>query len=234
MSKLKGSRLLRKLIPSANLIKTDAGSDWTVGTGTGSGWTIYLDTSSGLTIPWGIWRGYFDLAGWSREELSAVISGVGFQKAGRYSATMGGTVPVMDVYSMLTKAYIPDEAFNMPAHGLPLPALGYSYNPPGMILSNYNLEEVFGGTYECYAADTTTVPALRQTANEVWGAGDTTAGNKMYITVAINLSGQDQTSAFVTTPPMAVIVPTTIIEEKDLIYINRLRRSYVDASKRNP
>ena len=62
-----------------------------------------------------------------------------------------------------------------------------------------------------------------------WGVGSATAGQKLYITRAIHLDSAlspDQSNE-ISSPPTAVVIPTLIVKEPDLHYIDRLRRSYV-------
>jgi len=232
MTKIKGSRLLRKLIPgcawkaSLELPYIDVLS--------GSGWKVYHNG----TYPYLIYRTEFDISGWSEEQLSAFISGAGFQESDRWSVNNpleGGDYGAeLTTWDIVSKAYISNAALDGP-HWVDGTGL-FGWNAPGMIESNYNLEEVFAGRFRQYIPNTNLNNILHQTNEQLWGAGDATAGKKIYITRVIApiilSNGQTPTIGFV--PPMAVIIPATLADEKDLVYMERLRRSYVLAESRNP
>jgi len=230
MSKIKGSRLLRKLIPGCawSGILTPPYIELNVA----NGWEIYNNG----TIPYLIYRTDFDISGWSEEQLSAFIGGAGFQESDRWivndpgaAAEFGAELMTWDIVS---KAKISNSALDG-SHWLD--TTGYfGWSAPGMIDSNYNLEEVFAGRFRQYIPNTTLNNILQQNTEQLWGAGDATAGKKIYITriVAPFLMMAAETFGFV--PPMAVIVPATLADEKDLVYMERLRRSYVLAESRNP
>ncbi len=70
---------------------------------------------------------------------------------------------------------------------------------------------------------------------ELWGAGDATAGDKIYITRVVRLSGlANYGLELLVSPPQDVITNAIVVEEKDLVYMERLRRSYVLGESRNP
>ena len=227
-SEIVGEKLLRKQIDTAYAVKGSTEDPWSIPYGGGTNWHFYTTPND---MPWMIWRGYFDVSGWNNEQLTAFIQGGAFQRAGRFTAGNNGPLPILEVYSMLTKAVIPDAAFDSPFAGAPL---GYSYCPPGMMNSNYNLEEIFLGMYELYTSDSNITPSLRLTTKDVWGCGDATAGDKIHITIGVALHGQDPAAGNVVIPAQTVIVPAVVVDEKDLVYMERLRRSYVLGESRNP
>jgi hypothetical protein len=232
MSKIKGSRLLRKLIPGVawkatlELPYIDILS--------GSGWTVYHNG----TYPYLIYRTDFDISGWSREQLSAFIGGAGFQESDRWivnNPLEGGDYGAeLMTWDIVSKAKMSDNALDG-SHWVDGTGL-FGWSAPGMAESNYNLEEVFAGRFRQFTPNTTLNNILQQNTEQLWGSGDATAGSKIYITRVISpiilSNGVTPTIGFI--PPMAVIVPATLADEKDLVYMERLRRSYVLAESRNP
>ena len=231
MSDIQGSKLLRKTIPGAYISWNDYEPYISIGGG-GAGWTTYYNGN----VNFAIWRGYFDIAGWSKDQLSAFITGVGWQESDRWvlanANDAGSFAPEVLTWDILSKAKIPDEALDGEHF---LDGAGFfGWNAPGMIDSNYNLEEIFGGRFRQFLPNDTLNNVANQYATELWGVGDATAGDKIYITriVAPFLAMKDGTVLFV--PPQAILIPAAVVEEKDLVYMERLRRSYVLGESRNP
>ena len=230
MSDIKGTRLLRKLIPSEALT-FDAEPPY-ISTTHGKGWEIYFNGICNFAI----WRGYFDVAGWSSEKLSAFISGAGWQETDSWTLAnpnTGGTfAPEVKTWDIVSKAKLPNSILDGDkfADG----AGFFGWNAPGMLNSNYNLEEIFAGRYRQYVPNTTLLNVMNQYSQELWGAGDATAGDKIHITRIVSCFSAMKATSVLFIPPQSVILPATLADEKDLVYMERLRRSYVNAESRNP
>ena len=192
MSEITGTRLLRKLVP--DLWATETDGMWAIAYG--SEWEI-VNPDSMANMGYLVWRGYFDIAGWSNEQLSAFIQGAGFQQA----ETVYMNVPADGIgkeWCILSKAYIPDEAFDGDHHSF----LGHTWNAPGMLGSNYNLEEIFTGRYREYSYDQNTPYSGNLSGQFIWGAGDATAGDKIHITIALRIiQGVSPTDVMISYPP---------------------------------
>lgn len=225
MSKITGNRLLRKLVP--NLLATMQTDNTWVGGVLGSDWQV---VNPGTGLEYLVWRGYFDITGFNEDDLTVFIQGTGFQQAESVFMAVPANGQGKE-WCILSKAYIPDEAFSAAHHN----PVATTWNAPGMIGSNYNLEEIFTGRYREFSHDTNTPYSGMITHQSEWGAGDATAGDKLYITIALRGFGFTQAAnGVIVYPPTAVIVPASLAEEKDLQYMERLRRSYVLAESRNP
>ena len=229
MSEITGTRLLRKQIPYC----------WVYGVGEepnqfeigvqGGGWEIYTNE---LGRVYAIWRGYFDIAGWNSEQLTAFISGAGFQEANQWlgpDPVALGSIPRIKTWDIVSKAKIPNSALDT-ATAL----TSGEWLAPGFAGSNYDLEEIFTGRYRHFDYSTTVTAGFNQTAMQIWGAGDATAGDKVYLTRVVDVSGVLVYPGFLIIPPQNVVMPATLVDEKDLVYMERLRRSYVLAESRNP
>ena len=229
MSKLKGNRLMRKQIPFMAAFPLEGDIDWSIQF-QGGGWEIVVND---LGINYAVWRGYFDIAGFSSEQLSTFVGGAGWQEADEW--VMGPSASFsrarIKTWDILSKAKIDDEALDR--HG-PGTSSGV-WHAPGFAGSNYNLEEIFAGRYRHLDFSTTITAGFNQTYEQVWGTGDATAGDKIYITRIVQLTGLALYGLEnLVVPPQNVIVPVSLVDEKDLVYMERLRRSYVLAESRNP
>lgn len=225
---IKGSKVLRKLIPGAFLGRIgDSPQVWVAGYG--QGWNIVENDGGAL---FAIYRGYFDISGWNSEQLTAFITGVSYQESDSWrmpNATIG-TYPTLQTWDIISKSNLPDEIVNN-RHFLVPADLGV-YSPPGMMRSNYNLEEIFDGRYRAFANDSSTAQETRKITHTSWGTGDATAGYKIHITRIIRLSSVQAVNGGIYVPPMAIVIPVVIAEEKDLVYMERLRRTFVSGESR--
>jgi hypothetical protein len=218
---VKGTRDLRKLIPSTEIV-FDLNEPYTTMT---NGW---VKLGSGVN-EFAVYRTYIDIVGWSKDDITAFMNGASFQEGGPLLTSMGGVVPLLRIYDMVTTSYINDDQFTDN-----LILAGFGWSPPGFSNSNYNLEEVIAGRCRTYSNNTTTVANLLPTLMDqtVWGAGDSTAADRIHITKAIYIGTSLPNSGFIYVPDSAVVIPTLLVEESDLVYLERLRRSYVLAENR--
>jgi len=220
MPKVEGSRVLRKLIPAVR-IKGDNETDtyaFDPGQG-GSGWTLVNNGTSTAML---VWRGYFDLSGWVREDLTAFVLGVDFQEANTHRAVNLQPGGAIHMWNIATKRLVDQEDF----------VFGTADNlwlAPGMANSRMDLEEVFAGENRSFSPDVNLLGNVIQFASRRWGAGDATAGDRIHITKVYYLGGNVGTGGVdsLTIPPSAVVIPVTLVKESDMVYMERLRRSYV-------
>jgi len=230
MSDIKGSRLLRKQIPYCH-ITAESAAAFSI-TSQGGSWELYESPTGTVNTWFAVWRGYFDIAGWSSEELSAFVSGVGWQEAQDWAAgalTVGQNARIR-TWDIVSKAVIPNSALDNQVGD---PLVGYWF-PPGFAGSNYNLEEIFAGRYRTFDLSAVLSGGWQQSNMETWGAGDATAGDKIHITRIVYLTNVQVEEGVMVIPPQDIVLPATLVDEKDLVYMERLRRSYVLAESRNP
>jgi len=220
---IKGSRVLRKLLPGAVVGTEGAEPDIVYAIYTG-GWSVITNDEG---IQFAVQRDYFDIAGWNQEQLTAFITGVSYQEGCSWKLPQGsiGTYPTIETWDIISKSNLPDEILDG-EHWI-LASDGNGFNPPGMSLSNYNLEEIFDGRFRGMVNDSTTANELRKISQTSWGTGDATAGDRIYITRIVRLTGTQTSAGYIVIPPMAIVIPAVVVEEKDLVYMERLRRSYV-------
>jgi len=97
---------------------------------------------------------------------------------------------------------------------------------PGFLPSSVDLMEVIYGERMEYAVNGQIGFTYVQTSAETFGSGNPTAMDKLHWTrifVFFNNQGLDS----VTIMPSNLIVQALTVEEKDLVWMERLRRSYV-------
>jgi len=227
MSEIKGSRLLRKQIPYMSAFPLANGIDWSIQTQGGS-WEIVVND---LGVNYAVWRGFFDIAGIASEQLTTFVAGAGWQESDEW--IMGPFAsfsrPRIKTWDIISKSYIIDEALDRHGPGTASPM----WFAPGFAGSNYNLEEIFAGRYRHFDFSTTITAGFNQGYEQLWGAGDATAGKRIYITRIIQLTGLAEYGLeALTVPPQDVLIPISIGDEPELQYIERLRRSYIDADLR--
>jgi len=231
MSDIKGNRLLRKQLPGT-LLTFDEAPPYVEAQVAGAGWEIVFNG----VCNYAVWRGYFDISGWSKEKLSAFIGGAGWQETDSWSLhnpQTGGTyAPQVKTWDIVSKCYLPNSILDGDKFG---DLTGISgWNAPGMIKSDYNLEEILAGRFRQFVPNENLLNVLNQYSQELWGAGDATAGDKIYITRIVSSFIAMKDTSLLIVPPQSVILPATLVDEKDLAYMERLRRSYVLAESRSP
>jgi len=233
-AKLEGTRLLRKLIPGVEYATAPEGT-WIVSE-IGEGWERVNNGANDFAV----WRGYFDLAGLSHQDLSMMVAAPGWQECDEwFLGAVQGSRPLIKTWDILSKATIPNSALATTTWVNNSTPSGWS--APGMIESNFNLEEIFAGRFRMFtpinkqnALGFMASDAVAQSNETMWGAGDATAGDKIHITKIVLLTDtQDYPEGFLTVPPMSIILPLALIKEKDLVHMERLRRSYVEQNVRS-
>lgn len=227
MSKIEGQRLLRKQIPFFSAFPLEGDIDWAIQY-QGGNWEIIVND---LGVNYAVWRGFFDIAGLNSDQITTFVSGVGWQESEEWIMGPPGSFdrPRIKTWDIVSKDYIIDSALDR--HG-PGSAAG-TWFAPGFAGSNYNLEEIFAGRYRHLDFSTTITAGFNQTYEQLWGAGEATAGDRIHITRIVTLTGlATYPMEAIVVPAQNVVVPSTLVTEKDLVYIERLRRSYVENESR--
>jgi hypothetical protein len=205
-------------------VVTDASGLWAGWSTPSDGWVLIDDGS----YQWAVWRGYFDITGLASEDLTVAVLGATVQEGN--SATLGNptTAGALNIWDIMSKEAIPDESFSANHFSTGVPQF---WLPPGLSDSHFDLESIFMGRYRRLAPDTAILGGVLKIDEASWGTGTATAAKRIHITRAVFLTGQTE-SGILSTPSAAYVVPTSIVKERDLVYIERLRRSYVLAENR--
>jgi len=187
---------------------------------TGAGWDIISESAGILVVAA---RGYIDLQGWSAQDLTTFTQGVDIQKqhTPQRSLSAAGMVTA-DSYDYITTRRLTDAEIDLD------PSLGGAENNlPGFGESTVDLMQVIYGERMQYAVN---APAIAfsyvQISGETFGSGNPTAMNRMHWTRVFYIFhpiDQDAIAIF----PANLVVQAMTVEEKDLVWMERLRRSYV-------
>ena len=199
---------LYKQVPGTELVYLSAGSTAT------NGWEIIHDSTAYVSVAK---RTYIDLAGWSAEDLTTFIQGVDIQKQGipvRGDNTQG-MVNLYEFDFLTTRKLTTTELD--PANLKDL---------PGFLENTGDLMEVIYGERMEYAVNATVGFTYVQISGETFGSGNPTAMDKLHWTRLVvannNLQNLDDIGVFSTN----LVVQAMTAKEKDLVWMERLRRSY--------
>jgi len=199
---------LYKQIPATNASYLSAGSTVT------NGWVIINDSGGHLDIAF---RSYIDLAGWTKQELTTFIQGIDIQKQMIPLKTVG-SLGMLKIYEFdfITSRRLTDDELN-PGNLLDL---------PGFLENTVDLMEVIYGERMEYGSNIQIPGSYVQISGETFGSGNPTAMDKLHWTrlVVFDQPGELDSGALFATN---LIVQALTVEEKDLVWMERLRRSYV-------
>jgi len=190
---------------------------------TENGWEVIWNT-----FPYAVNRTYIDLAGWSKQQLTTFTQGIDIQVALMPRAGTLGILEVTCLDLITTRALTDDEISNWAIAGI-------SEDPPGFLDNTTDLMQVIYGERTTFAQNTSIVGvagALYVVLDrETFGSGNPTAMDKMHWTRVYWMNGSnvpgpvDVQSLYL--PAANLIVQAMTVDEKDLVWMERLRRSYV-------
>jgi len=204
--------------PKAHQLYKQVGSsgigiiDASAGTGAASnGWElIQVNTNTAIAV----YRTYIDLAGWSKQQLTTFTQGVDIQKQQIPIKTPSSTSRSLWEFDFITTRSITNaELINIA-------------NLPGFGTSTMDLMQVIYGERMLYGENSAIPGNYVQISGDTFGSGNPTAMDKMHWTRSIMLGSpgdNDQVAIW----PTNLVVQAMTVEEKDLVWMERLRRSFV-------
>jgi len=160
-----------------------------------------------------VFRGYVDLAGWSRQDLTTFTQGIDIQKS-LIPIKLAGVCPGVYEFDFITTRRLTDLE------------LGNLFNLPGFGGSTVDLMEVIYGERMIYAENATLAGTFVQIGGETFGSGNATAMDKLHWSRLVILH-EAQVPASLRIYPTNLVVQAMTLKEKDLVWMERLRRSYV-------
>ena len=202
-------RLLNKLIPPMVGTSTGGTLGWQVQS---EGWDVI--SAQGGSSSLFRWRGFIDLAGYDREQLTFFIQNAQVTESG----SPAGTGNVIEIVDCISKVSITDQDLDM------VTTTGTLYCP-GYNDSNQDMEQILWARIRGFYHDSGwTLDNLQQTwYQQIWGDGISTAADRLYITRYIRCAS-DEAALYI--PGACYQVLGTAVEESDREYIMRLRRDY--------
>lgn len=164
-----------------------------------------------------------DLSGYAMESLTFFPQAIGLQDPGIYTYFPGdgSTFNGLQVLDIVTSVPMDlDAVANIQANGI----------GPGMLGSLYEFETLLFGMYRFFTANTNIpYPNYQQLErSQRFDSGEPTAADKLYCYRIVTLfsSGPPEPTAFVKIPAARQLIGGAMGEEKELIYMQRLKRSY--------
>lgn len=198
---------------------TSVGLNFSSGTDAFSknGWNVLWNG-----FPYAVNRTYIDLAGWSKQSLTTFTQGIDIQTANMPRAGGSGILEV-SCLDIITTRQLTDVEIN----DWGLSSFG---DPPGFLENTVDLMEVIYGERTTYAVN----DSISGLAGEVYvildrdtfGSGNPTAMDKLHWTRVYWMNGSG-TDELIMLPAANLVVQAMTVEEKDLVWMERLRRSYV-------
>lgn len=204
-------------IKPRQLVKQIQGSTFTYSNTPGlssatNGWDMIQELPAG--IAYFVYRTYIDLSGYSAEELTTFVKGVDVQKQALPLMQAGGGAQGLNEHDIITTRALTDAEVQLFVDG------------PGFLPSTVDLQEVIYGEVTQLAINTTVPGTFIKTNFDTWGSGNPCATDKLHWTriyyLHIPVNGDD-----ILIHPSNLVIQAVTAKEKELVWIERLRRSYV-------
>jgi len=204
---------LYKQLPGStiNFVFGEPGSVWTSTTAT-NGWEGLGVDFGGAIFAGAAYRTYIDLSGWSIQDLTTFTQGVDIQKSNSPINGSGLTNIIWEFDFITTRRLTTLE-------------ISQFTTQPGFLPSTVDLMEVIYAENRTYAENNNIPGIYVTTRTETSGSGNPTAMSRMHWTRLYIFGGA--VTDYIEVFPTNLIVQAMTVEEKDLIWIERLRRSYV-------
>ena len=179
---------------------------------TTGGWENIAVDFAGATIPGIINRSYIDLSGWASQELTAFFKGFDIQRSFPPLSIAG--VTLVFEYDFIT------------SRKLTVAELSTFIEEPGFLPSTVDLMQLIYAEKRVWGQNAQIPGAYIIIDSETSGTGDATAMDKLHWTrLVVYLAGA--TTSNVLASPTNLVVSAVTAKEKDLVWVERLRRSYV-------
>jgi len=189
----------------------------------GEGWQVL---NTGVAEVW-VWRGFIDLAGYTQNELTFFSQAIDIQN----SLSAGGTptFEICDDRTLITTRALRDSEIAANWSGFAANMNGFLNNVSQDCI---DLQEVIYGEWRQFVPYSATNGSFRQLAGDSFGVGNPTASSRIHITRVFSWQSGGENDGFVLYPQNIIIGGVTG-QEKDLVYIERLRRAYTQDPGRN-
>jgi len=166
---------------------------------------------------------YFDMGGLTLDDLTFVPQGSELQDPGRYIYDIPGTVtyPVVDVEVL---DIISQERLTLADIDANL-VLG---NVPGMMETTEDFTQILMGNYRVMVVSNSSanLELLTPVSGGTYGSGEATAASKLWVYRVVKVNGTKGSTDILKIPASRFILIGTTIEEKELPYMMRLKRSF--------
>jgi len=214
------SRRLAAMHPSLTLTYM-GGTDWVPTPGTPrTGWSP-LSSNTGF-----FHETQIDLSGYAMDSLTFFPSAVGVQDPGVYRMLPGAA-------STTSSLYVLDLITSTPINvdDIMLTDLLGNMQGPGMFGSDETFETILYGLFRVFAENSTIkIPNFQQLQrSQRFESGEPTAADKLYCYRIVQISATGSLDAglsYIIVPAARQLIAGRIDEESELVYMQRLKRSY--------
>jgi len=180
-----------------------------------SGWEVLTDPTGTTRVLAN--RQYIDLSGWSKQELTTFTQGIDIQKQQLPIPIPSGGISNLWEFDFITTRKLTDDE---------LTSWGADSAIPGFLPSTCDLMEMIYGERMSYGENVQIPLTYVQLGGETFGSGNPTAMDKMHWTRLYIMPSVTPTTTIVICSTNLIVQALTV-EEKDLVWMERLRRSYV-------
>jgi hypothetical protein len=189
-----------------------------------NGWSVVWNTA-----PYVINRTYVDLAGYTLQDLTTFIQGVDFQVETLIRSLSTGIPEVTWLDILSTRRLSDAELSNWAIPGV-------TGDVPGFLDSTVDLQEVIYGERTTLAQNSN-IPSLVGAKyvvldRETFGSGNASAADRLHWSRVYWFNGSGPNEVIMI-PAANLVSQAVTVKEKDLIYIERLRRAYTQDPGRN-
>jgi len=230
---LEGAHILRKSLGKVQLLESGTNEYEIDKDNSAGGWESYTNTAAATFF---VNRGdYFDLSGYTREDMTTFPMNWDIAEDGRVYADTTfnpdvGYLSTLKIWNIISEKPITDADLDALGGNSPY------YDAPGFLGSNHELRGIVGARWREYAWDQGagigfTPPNIQSLGARVansgeWGLCQATTVKHLYITIIIQISDLAGATGALLYPNTAWSIGVVAAEEKDLVYIERLRRSW--------
>jgi hypothetical protein len=162
-------------------------------------------------------RTYIDLAGYTQNELTTFVQSVAVQHMRDPLKTGDATTPIVWSYDFVTTRRVSTEELSNLINDV-----------PGYLPSTLDLQEMVYGQHRTYATNANIPFTFITTDTDTLGSGNPSAADRLHWTrvFLFEVTGGIGTTTSLSVYPANLVCQAVTGKEKDLVYIERLRRSY--------
>jgi len=168
-----------------------------------------------------VMQSYYDLAGYTQNDLTAFFAGVNIQEEFAPTGTMVSFIVDLVTTHQLNSADIINAHFTDPAATLDL---------PGFNLSTFDMNQVIYGRTRTFNTSAEWLNQISEYGRTQWGTCSAATSEKIYLTRIIYTAIPIVAAATITIPPCNYVTSVIVGREPDLTFMMRQRRSYEEAT----
>jgi len=214
---LEGPRVMNKDVAAVSVITDTPGSLITI-----TGPAGYEKLTVG-TLEAAVYRDYFDLSGYTQADLTVFIQGVTVQEGCIPNTDVANPTELLTIYDLITTEFVSDAEIVRTL--TTAPPSTFFHNQFGFPTSQLDQQQVVYGRMRVWSSPSAGVNVAfpQKIGDNIFGTGSATTGHKLYITrIALNHTANSSVSI----PPVNYVVATMVVEEKELPFLMRMKRSY--------